>query len=170
MGDGPAGPYEVSPSSSRMVIRKPFPLVEVLFCSAFLVAHLTLIPTFGRLPGGWHDPHSPTILGWLMSVAVSSGLAVLIHFAWLMREDKGWGAAKRLGYGLASFVMVFSIAFLAILAIRWILMRWGNWSDPSPALQAVLLTVGVHLLGMIIWLPIHLILWCIPWRNQPGPT
>lgn len=141
---------------------------SVLFVCSISIGYIILFLTTNSLDPIADRLKLPTISGWLFSLLVSFILAFANHYAWVYRAWKGWKFRKRFLIGIISYVIIISIAGILIYSGTTIWLRVTYIAEFSPAMKARLLASGIHLAGLLVWLPIHMIAWSIPWMSGSG--
>lgn len=158
-------------SAWRSVIVTKQPWVFMLFIGSMLVSYFFAFMTWRemRLENGLPDPRRATLSGWITSILVTLGLAAIFQASWFIRAKVNWGVAKRLSFGLLSYMLVAVVAGCSILAITKIWVGLTYYHEFCPAMKACFLMVGIHIIGLLFWLPIHLLLWGLPTNaNTPA--
>lgn len=154
--------------------RIDIPWVLILFVCSFLVSYFFALMSVHelRLENGQSDPRNPSLLGWVMTMVVSVQSAWLIVLTWRIKENNPLSLPARFGVGLVSFLGIVALAALSLslITITWLKLTYV--AEFSPAMKGCYISAGVHIIGFLIWLPVHLTLWCIPWKSpnrQPNP-
>ncbi|MBK8793269.1 MAG: hypothetical protein IPN59_08935 [Holophaga sp.] len=147
----------------------------ILFASSFLVSYFFAFMSVHelRLENGQSDPRNPTFLGWIMTLVVTVQSALLLAYSWRIKLRKPWSLVGRAGFGAITYIGIVSLAALSIFIVTKTWIKLTYFAEFSPAMKGGLLSVGVHIIGFLFWLPAHLLLWCIPWKSpiqQPNQS